>query len=120
MGYPYILERSSDGGELEAVSCRIDQALYAVVMEAYVKGVSTASVDDLVAAVGVSSGISQSEVSDICVRLDEAVEAFRNRPPDHIRFPHISLEATYLHIRCDHHLVSKAVVIATDVREDGH
>ena len=99
---------------------RIDQALYAVVMGAYVKGVSTRSVDDLVAALGVSSGISRSEVSRICARLDEAVEAFRARRLDHVRFPYIYLDATYLHVRGDHHVVSKAVVIATGVREDGH
>ncbi|MHB1712070.1 MAG: IS256 family transposase [Acidimicrobiales bacterium] len=99
---------------------RIDQALYAVVMEAYVKGVSTRSVDDLVAALGVSAGISRSEVSRICRQLDEAVEAFRSRRLDHARFPYMYLDATYLHVRSDHHVVSKAVVIATGVREDGH
>jgi putative transposase len=99
---------------------RIDQALYAVVMEAYVKGVSTRSVDDLVAALGVASGISRTEVSRICAQLDEAVEAFRTRPLSHARFPYVYLDATYLHVRCDHHVVSKAVVIATGVREDGH
>src|SRR5271155_5653222 len=56
---------------------RIDQALYAVVMEAYVKGVSTRSVDDLVATLGVTSRISRSEVSRICRRLDEEVDAWR-------------------------------------------
>ncbi len=66
---------------------RIDQALYAVVMEAYVARVSTRSVDDLVEALGISSGISKSEVSRICARLDESVEAFRNRRLDHIEFP---------------------------------
>src|SRR4029453_7243246 len=55
---------------------RIDQALYAVVMEAYVAGVSTRSVDDLVAALGIDSGISKSEVSRICTGLDEVVTAF--------------------------------------------
>jgi putative transposase len=99
---------------------RIDQALYAVVMEAYVKGVSTRSVDDLVSALGVASGISRTEVSRICTQLDEAVEAFRTRPLSHARFPYAYLDATYLHVRCDHHVVSKAVVIATGVREDGH
>jgi len=63
---------------------RIDQALYAVVIEAYeayVNGVSTRSVDDdLVAALGVESGISKSEVSRICAGLDEVVGAFRTRP----------------------------------------
>jgi putative transposase len=58
---------------------RIDQALYAVVMEAYVCGVSTRSVDDLVAALGIDSGISKSEVSRICAGLDEVVTAFRGR-----------------------------------------
>jgi putative transposase len=99
---------------------RIDQALYAVVMEAYVKGVSTRSVDELVAALGVSSGISRSEVSRICTELDALVEAFRTRRLDHARFPYVYLDATYLHVRDDHHVVSKAAVIATAVREDGH
>lgn len=99
---------------------RIDQALYAVVMEAYVKGVSTRSVDDLVAALGVSSGISRSEVSRICAQLDVEVEAFRSRGLGHARFPYLYLDATYLHVRDDHHVVSKAAVIATGVREDGH
>ena len=58
---------------------RIDQALYAVVMEAYVHGVSTRSVDDVVAALGADSGISKSEVSRICQQLDEVVGAFRTR-----------------------------------------
>jgi transposase-like protein len=99
---------------------RIDQALYAVVMEAYVNGVSTRSVDDLVAALGVSSGISKSEVSRICRDLDEVVSAFRNRRLDHQEFPYVYLDATYLHVRSDHHVVSKAAVIATGVRADGH
>ena len=58
---------------------RIDQALYAVVMEAYVHGVSTRGVDDLVEAMGVDAGISKSEVSRICAGLDEIVGAFRTR-----------------------------------------
>ena len=66
---------------------RIDQALYAVVMEAYVHGVSTRSVDDLVVALGADSGISKSEVSRICEGLDESVGAFRTRPLDHTRVP---------------------------------
>jgi DNA-binding transcriptional ArsR family regulator len=68
---------------------RIDQALYAVVMEAYVNGVSTRAVDDLVAALGVDSGISKSEVSRICAGLDEQVGAFRSRPLHHIAFPYV-------------------------------
>src|SRR5579862_702277 len=99
---------------------RIDQALYAVVMEAYVAGVPTRAVDELVQALGIGSGISRSEVSRICTRLDEAVAAFRDRRLDHTSFPYLYLDATYLHVREDHHVVSKAVVIATGVREDGH
>jgi putative transposase len=68
---------------------RIDQALYAVVMEAYVNGVSTRAVDDLVQALGVESGISKSEVSRICAGLDEQVEAFRSRPLHHTSFPYV-------------------------------
>jgi putative transposase len=98
---------------------RIDQALYAVVMEAYVLGVSTRSVDDLVQALGISSGISRSEVSRICAGLDEIVEAFRQRPLTHTSFPYVYLDATYLHVRDEHHVVSKAVVIAIGVSADG-
>ena len=78
---------------------RIDQALYAVVMEAYVNGVSTRSVDDLVDALGADSGIKKSEVSRICAGLDEIVGAFRTRRLDHIEFPYVYLDATYLHVR---------------------
>ena len=78
---------------------RIDQALYAVVMEAYVHGVSTRAVDDLVAAMGIDAGISKSEVSRICAGLDEAVGAFRTRTLGHTAFPYVYLDATYLHVR---------------------
>ena len=74
---------------------RIDRALWAVVMEAYVAGVSTRSVDDL----GAESGISKSEVSRICAGLDETVDAFRNRRLDHTEFPYVYLDATYLNVR---------------------
>jgi putative transposase len=98
---------------------RIDQALYAVVMEAYVNGISTRDVDDLVEALGIGSGISKSEVSRICARLDETVDVFRNRRLDHIEFPYVFLDATYVHTRENHQVVSKAVVIATGVAADG-
>jgi transposase-like protein len=98
---------------------RIDVALYAVVMEAYVHGVSTRAVDDLVEAMGSAAGISKSEVSRICAGLDEAVGAFQERRLDHVRFPYIWLDATYLHVRADHQVTSKAVVVATGVTEDG-
>ena len=99
---------------------RIDQALYAVVMEAYVHGVSTRAVDELVAALGVSSGISRSEVSRICSALDEVVDSFRERRLDHVAFPYVYLDATYLHVRENHQVTSKAVVIATGVSASGH
>ena len=99
---------------------RIDQALYAVVMEAYVSGVSTRSVDDLVAALGVESGISKSEVSRICAGLDEVVGAFRTRRLDHIEFPYVYLDATYLHVRnAASQVMSMAVVIATGITAVG-
>ena len=98
---------------------RIDQALYAVVMEAYVNGVSTRAVDDLVAALGVESGISKSEVSRICAGLDEQVEAFRSRPLHHTPFPYVFLDATYLHVRRTGQVTSMAVVVATGVTATG-
>jgi putative transposase len=100
---------------------RIDQALYAVVMEAYVAGVSTRSVDDLVAALGIASGISKSEVSRICAGLDEIVGAFRTRQLDHIEFPYIYLDATYLHVRNQtSQVTSMAVVVATGITAEGN
>jgi putative transposase len=99
---------------------RIDQALYAVVMEAYVQGVSTRAVDDLVTALGIDSGISKSEVSRICAGLDEVVEAFRTRRLDHTAFPYVFLDATYLHVRnTTSQVVSMAVVVATGITADG-
>jgi len=98
---------------------RIDQALYAVVMEAYVNGVSTRAVDDLVAALGIDSGISKSEVSRICAGLDESVTAFRSRPLHHTEFPYVFLDATYLHVRRTGQVTSMAVVVATGVTAAG-
>ena len=72
--FPSLLERRR----------RIDRALFAVVMEAWVHGVSTRKVDDLVAALGVGSGISKSEVSRICAELDRDLDAFRNLSLIHI------------------------------------
>jgi putative transposase len=99
---------------------RIDQALYAVVMEAYVNGVSTRAVDDLVGALGADSGIKKSEVSRICAGLDDVVGAFRARRLDHIEFPYVYLDATYLHVRNQTSQVcSMAVVIATGITATG-
>ncbi|AQX16401.1 transposase [Tessaracoccus lapidicaptus] len=97
---------------------RIDQALYAVVMEAWVGGVSTRNVDALVEALG-GSGISKSEVSRICGQLDEEVGRFRTRRLDAIEYPYVFLDATYLHVRSNHLVTSKAVVVATAVAGDG-
>jgi putative transposase len=107
--FPSLLERRR----------RIDQALYAVIMEAYVHGVSTRSVDDLVKALGADTGISKSEVSRICQDLDSQLVAFRNRPLDHVRFPYMYLDATYCKARVNHQIVSRAVVIATGITQDG-
>jgi len=100
---------------------RIDQALYAVVMEAYVSGVSTRSVDALVESMGAASGISKSEVSRICAGLDERVAAFRNRTLGHTEFPYVYLDAIYVHVRDDAlgQVVSRAVVVATGVSAQG-
>jgi putative transposase len=98
---------------------RIDRALWAVVMEAYVHGVSTRKVDDLVRALGIDAGVSKSEVSRICGELGEHVGAFRDRPLGHAGFPYLFLDATYLKAHQGPHVVSKAVVIATGVRSDG-
>jgi transposase-like protein len=89
-------------------------------MEAYVHGVSTRKVDDLVAALGLESGISKSEVSRICSELDEQLGAFRSRSLAHVAFPYVFLDATYLKGRVDHQVVSRAVVVATGVSMDGN
>ena len=98
---------------------RIDRALWAVVMEAYVHGVSTRKVDDLVQALGIDAGISKSEVSRICTELDGLMAAFRSRQLDHVRFPYIFLDATYVKAHVGASVVSQAIVIATGVTETG-
>ena len=101
---------------------RIDRALHAVVMQAYVEGVSTRSVDDLVEALGINSGMSKSEVSRICARLDVEIDAFGNRRLDHIEFPYVYLDATYIKARDTdlHQVVSRAVVVATGITAEGN
>lgn len=78
---------------------RVDRALWAVVVEACVAGVSTRSVDGLVAALGADSGISRSEVSRVCAGLDEVVEAFRARRLDRGECPYVYLDAACLNAR---------------------
>jgi putative transposase len=107
--FPSVLERRR----------RIDRALFAVVMEAYVHGVSTRKVDDLVAALGLAAGISKSEVSRICGELDTDLEAFRTRPLGHVEFPYVFLDATYVKARTGGRIVSKAIVVATGVTRSG-
>jgi len=97
---------------------RIDVALHAVVMQAYVEGVSTRRVDDLVIAMG-GTGISKSEVSRICAELDTEVAAWRSRPLDEQAFPYVFLDATYCKARVNKRVVSQAVVIATGVSAEG-
>ena len=98
---------------------RIDRALWAVVMEAYVHGVSTRKVDDLVRALGIDAGISKSEVSRICGELDAVVGAFRERRLEHTPFPYVFLDATYVKAHEGASVVSKAIVIATGVTATG-
>ncbi len=107
--FPSLLERRR----------RIDQALYAVIMEAYVHGVSTRNVDDLVAALGVDSGVSKSTVSRICQGLDTEIARFRERTLTHTTFPYVFLDATYCKVRIGAHVVSHALVVATGVSIDG-
>ena len=107
--FPSLLERRR----------RVDQALFAVVMEAYLHGVSTRKVDDLVKALGADTGISKSEVSRICADLDAEVGAFRDRSLAGQAFPYVFLDATYCKARVNRRVVSQAVVVATGVRADG-
>ena len=106
--FPSILERRR----------RIDRALYAVVMEAWVHGVSTRKVDDLVKALGAGAAISKSEVSRICAQLDVELEAFRTRRLDGA-FPYVFADATYVKARVNGRVVSRAVVVATGVTATG-
>ena len=99
---------------------RIDRALWAVIMEAFVHGVSTRKVDDLVVALGIDAGVSKSQVSRICAELDVAVGEFRERRLDHVEFPYVFLDATYVKAHDGARVVSKAIVVATGVTADGN
>jgi transposase-like protein len=96
---------------------RAEQALVAVVAEAYVQGVSTRKVEALVQALGIS-GISRSEVSRMAASLDEQVAAFRTRRLD-AAYPYLWVDARYEHVREAGRVVSMAVVVAYGVRADG-
>lgn len=96
---------------------RAERALVAVVQEAYVGGVSTRRVDDLVKALGLE-GISKSQVSRLCQALDAEVERFRARPLTGA-YPYVWLDATFVKSRLDGRVASVAVVVAVGVRADG-
>jgi transposase-like protein len=94
-----------------------EKALTAVIQEAYVQGVSTRSVDDLVQAMGMT-GISKSQVSRLCGEIDERVNTFLNRPLEG-DWPYLWLDATYVKVRQAGRIVSVAVIIAVGVNGDG-
>src|SRR5277367_5661840 len=94
-----------------------EKALTAVIQEAYIQGISTRSVDDLVKAMGME-GISKSQVSRLCGEIDERVDAFLTRPIEG-DWPYLWLDATYVKARRDHRIISIAVIIAVGVNSDG-
>ena len=94
-----------------------EKALAAVIQEAYIQGVSTRSVDELVKAMGMS-GISKSQVSRLCAEIDERVKAFLNRPIEG-DWPYLWIDATYMKVREAGRIVSVAVIIAVAVNTDG-
>jgi putative transposase len=94
-----------------------EKALVAVIQEAYVHGVSTRAVDDLVKAMG-AGGMSKSQVSRLCAEIDVRVNAFLSRPLEGA-WPYLWLDATYLKVRDGGRIVSRAVIVAVAVNEDG-
>ena len=94
-----------------------EKALAAVIQEAYVQGISTRSVDELVKALGMS-GVSKSEVSRLCGELDERVGAFLDRPIEG-DWPYLWIDATYVKAREAGRIVSVAVIVAVAVNTDG-
>lgn len=90
---------------------RAERALVAVVQEAYVQGVSTRRVDELVQSLGLV-GMSKSQVSLLCGELDAEVERFRTRPVSAARYPYVWLDATYVKARANGRVAGQAVVIA--------
>ncbi len=94
-----------------------EKALSAVIQEAYVHGVSTRSVDDLVKAMG-GTGVSKSQVSRLCEEIDARVNAFLDRPLEG-EWPYVWLDATYVKVRRNNRIVSVAVIVAVGVNTDG-
>lgn len=95
----------------------VEKALTAVIQEAYVHGVSTRSMDDLVQAMG-GTGISKSQVSRLCEEIDERVDSFLTRPIDG-EWPYLWIDANYLKVRQSGRIISVAVTIAVGVNTDG-
>ena len=94
-----------------------EKALTAVVQEAYIQGISTRSVDDLVKALGMT-GISKSQVSRLCEEIDERVRAFLDRPIEG-DWPYLWIDATYVKVRSNGRVVSVAAIMAVGVNADG-
>ncbi len=94
-----------------------EKALTAVIQEAYIQGISTRAVDDLVQALG-GTGISRSQVSRLCQEIDERVNAFLERPIEG-EWPYLWIDATYVKVRQNHRIVSVAVIVAVGVNTDG-
>src|SRR6187399_592174 len=94
-----------------------EKALTAVIQEAYIQGISTRSVDDLVKAMGMT-GISKSQVSRLCEEIDEKVKTFLNRPIEG-DWPYLWIDATYVKVRQNGRIVSVAVIVAVGVNSDG-
>jgi transposase-like protein len=94
-----------------------EKALTAVIQEAYIQGISTRSVDDLVKSLGMS-GISKSQVSRLCEEIDERVTAFLDRPIEG-DWPYLWVDATYVKVRQAGRIVSVAVIVAVGVNTDG-
>jgi transposase-like protein len=94
-----------------------EKALTAVIQEAYIQGVSTRSVDDLIKAMG-GTGVSKSQVSRLCEEIDARVKAFLDRPLED-DWPYVWIDATYVKVRRNHRIVSVAVIVAVGVNADG-
>ena len=94
-----------------------EKALTAVIQEAYIQGISTRSVDDLLQAMG-GTGVSKSQVSRLCQEIDERVGAFLDRPIEG-EWPYLWIDATYVKVREAGRIVSVAVIVAVGVNSDG-
>lgn len=97
---------------------RAEEAMYAVIQEAYVSGLSTRKLDSLVRAMGMAEGIDKSRVARMCTELDELVREFRERPLEG-SWPYIWLDGTYIKVRENGRVISMAMVVAVAVSDQG-